>query len=209
MHGKRPTSTSAFATGGRGQLANSAISRFISGDSKNGLENKEQVSIDWDNQSYNVKPIPVGNSSTTSNASGIVKGMSSAERNSPMLVSIAGGLVSHSGNSISDDGSKVALKVYPINNFITDQYEIGDGKYSMIQLVYSIDSRLKNIEEINGITAGVATGSVEANRVNTTLLTRIASGIENISKHQSQQISDNPFASARFPSELDSIIAGY
>jgi len=142
-----------FSTGGKGKALpryaygtkNSNVSSFIAGDSMNGKPNEEQVNINWNKRSFEVKPIPsMTTQEMTNTGVSSATRMSAAERNEPM-------------------------KVYAVNPGITDMVEIGGGKASLIGLVVDITSRLASIEGLlsignqQGVAIAAATSATASN----------------------------------------------
>jgi hypothetical protein len=115
------TSMLGLATGGAGRGMGRKTTHFISGDSLGKRPNPEQVSINWSDKSYSVKPIPQFAEGGGQTASGQVRRMTPGERQEPM-------------------------KVYSVNTGIADLVDLGGRSMSLIGLVSEMNSRLGMIE---------------------------------------------------------------
>lgn len=144
-----------YATGGYGQSPASAnMTQFISGDSTNGKENKELVSIDWDKQTYQVKPS--GNATSQQ--------MTSEERHQSFGISFNEAKVKYDEKISGETDDSVALKVYPVTPGINDTISIDGTDVSLMQLmlgmyqsVYSIENMMTtNVEVAKMIAANTA-----------------------------------------------------
>lgn len=144
-----------YATGGYGQSPASAnMTQFISGDSTNGKENKELVSIDWDKQTYQVKPS--GNATSQQ--------MTSEERHQSFGISFNEAKVKYDEKISGETDDNVALKVYPVTPGINDTISIDGNDVSLMQLmlgmyqsVYSIENMMTtNVEVAKIIAANTA-----------------------------------------------------
>ena len=185
----------ADARGAKGKAGNKT-SHFISGDSLNGKENKEQVSIDWDRKTYNVKPIPKYANGGKENASGRSYEITNTERNAPMSVGISSNLVSYSRilQNVKDDGSGKALKVFAVNPGITDKVDLNGTSISLIELIGSIYTALGTL-----VTSSAAGTEVLTAIAGNTAMT--ASSIKSLEPPSSS-------SSGGFPSNLNSILRG-
>ncbi len=166
-----------LATGGTGRAAGLGrkTTHFISGDSLSKRPNPEQVSINWSDKSYNVKPIPQFAEGGGQTASGQIRRMTPGERQEPM-------------------------KVYAVNNSITEMVELNGKSVSLIGLVSEMNGRLGTIEGLMAIGNTNSEAIVKA-----TALT--ATSIGRISAPQSGSNTMNPFANG-FPSDLNPILSG-
>jgi hypothetical protein len=188
-----------LATGGTGRGLGRS-SHFISGDSLTKAPNPEQVSIDWSNKSYSVKPIPAFATGGSESMSGKISRMTASERTKPMSVGISSHLVTYSRElqGVKDDNQKQAIKVFNVNPGISDLVEYGGSSVSLIGLVSNMVTRLENIEELLSINNQISTAAVEA----TTVVAKNISGLSSSSGR-----SSNPFAGG-FTDELDEILVG-
>jgi hypothetical protein len=197
-------SMAGLATGGRGR-ATGGLSRktthFISGDSLSKKPNPEQVSINWANKSYSVKPIPQFAEGGGQSASGQVMRMTATERSKPMSVGISSHLVSYNRElqGANDNGDKQALKVYAVNPGITDMVDVNGANVSLIGLVSDAVIRLSNIE-------GLLSINNQQNDANIAATTAVSANINKL-RTSSSKGSMNPFANG-FPSDLDEILTG-
>jgi len=193
-----------LATGGKGRAAG-GLSRktthFISGDSLNKRPNPEQVSINWANKSYAVKPIPQFAEGGGQSASGQVMRMTATERSKPMSVGISSHLVTYDRalQGANDNGDKQALKVYAVNPGITDMVDVNGANVSLIGLVSDAVARLSNIE-------GLLSINNEQNNAAIAATTAVATNVNRL-RTSSSKGSMNPFANG-FPSDLDEILTG-
>jgi hypothetical protein len=197
-------SMAGLATGGKGR-ATGSLSRktthFISGDSLNKKPNPEQVSVNWANKSYTVKPIPQFAEGGGQSTSGQITRMTSTERNKPMSVGISSHLVSYNRElqGASDNGDKQALKVYSVNPGITDMVDVNGANVSLIGLVSDAVIRLSNIE-------GLLSINNQQNDATIAATAAVSAGINRL-KSSSGKSGMNPFAGG-FPSDLDEILTG-
>jgi hypothetical protein len=166
-----------FATGGRGRATGLGrkTTHFISGDSLSKRPNPEQVSINWSDKSYKVKPIPQFSDGGGQSASGQVRRMTPSERNEPM-------------------------KVYAVNNSLTEMVDVNGQNVSLIGLVSEMNSRLGTIEGLLAL-GNSNTSSI----IKSTTLT--ATSVGKLSASQPGSGSRNPFANG-FPSDLNPILSG-
>jgi hypothetical protein len=198
-------SMAGLATGGKGR-ATGSLSRktthFISGDSLNKKPNPEQVSVNWANKSYTVKPIPQFAEGGAQSASGQITRMTSTERNKPMSVGISSHLVSYNRElqGANDNGDKQALKVYAVNPGITDMVDVNGANVSLIGLVSDAVTRLSNIE-------GLLSINNQQNDATIAATAAVSAGINRLKSSSSGSSGMNPFAGG-FPSDLDEILTG-
>jgi len=176
--------------------AKKKVSHFISGDSKTGKENKEQVSIDWEKHSYNVKPIPKYANGGKENMSGRSFDLTNSERGAPMSVGVTSNLISYSRQlqGVKDDGSGKAIKVYSVNPGITDKVDLNGSNISLMELVGSIYTALGNLISVS-TTESEILGVIAGN----TGVTAAKIGSSSSSSNES---------SASFPTNLNSILRG-
>jgi hypothetical protein len=197
-----------FATGGSMRAKNPSVSHIITGDSPRNKNNTELVSVDWKSRSMNVQPIPkmatggVVNAKQQADNSGIssVHRLSTGDRNKPLEVGIAAGLVSYDSSisgDFTDDGTNTAVKVYSVNGGIQTKIKVGDSEMSLFDAVYGIYSSLPQISEA---IAG-----------NTQILSSIATSAAKTASNTSAIASGSGAQSSsgfEFTSSLDSILAG-
>jgi hypothetical protein len=194
-----------LATGGKGRAVGSLSKKtthFISGDSLNKKPNPEQVSVNWANKSYTVKPIPQFAEGGGQSASGQITRMTSTERNKPMSVGISSHLVTYNRElqGASDNGDKQALKVYAVNPGITDMVDVNGSNVSLIGLVSDAVIRLSNIE-------GLLSVNNQQNDATIAATSAVAANISRLKSSSSGKGGMNPFAGG-FPSDLDEILTG-
>jgi hypothetical protein len=194
-----------LATGGKGRAVGSLAKKtthFISGDSLNKKPNPEQVSVNWANKSYTVKPIPQFAEGGGQSASGQITRMTSTERNKPMSVGISSHLVTYNRElqGASDNGDKQALKVYSVNPGITDMVDVNGLNVSLIGLVSDAVIRLSNIE-------GLLSVNNQQNDATIAATSAVAANINRLKSSSSGKSGMNPFAGG-FPSDLDEILTG-
>jgi hypothetical protein len=194
-----------LATGGKGRAVGSLAKKtthFISGDSLNKKPNPEQVSVNWANKSYTVKPIPQFAEGGGQSASGQITRMTSTERNKPMSVGISSHLVTYNRElqGASDNGDKQALKVYAVNPGITDMVDVNGSNVSLIGLVSDAVIRLSNIE-------GLLSVNNQQNDATIAATSAVAANINRLKSSSSGKGGMNPFAGG-FPSDLDEILTG-
>jgi hypothetical protein len=194
-----------LATGGKGRAVGSLAKKtthFISGDSLNKKPNPEQVSVNWANKSYTVKPIPQFAEGGGQSASGQITRMTSTERNKPMSVGISSHLVTYNRElqGASDNGDKQALKVYAVNPGITDMVDVNGSNVSLIGLVSDAVIRLSNIE-------GLLSVNNQQNDATIAATSAVAANISRLKSSSSGKGGMNPFAGG-FPSDLDEILTG-
>jgi hypothetical protein len=193
-----------YAKGGTGH----ASSNFIAGDSEDGSQNQEMVSIDWAKRKFKVKPIPQirgvqkyanGGTGDASDDGGVSNRttMGSSERNSAMGVSIVGNLVTYSKqlSDVRDDGSGKAIKVYSVNPSFADEIDYNGTKVSVIGIMAGMLEKLGSLESI--MTSGTQIMSSVASNTAAT-----ASAIKSSGSQSSSS------SSGGFPSSLDSILQG-
>ena len=168
---------------------------FIVGDSLNSSPNPEMVNIDWEKRSASVKPIPTDR--TLKNAKSSPNPLSPHERSLPMKVSMMNNLVSYRdikfSSNVTDDGSGNALKVYQINNNITEKIISVDGEnISLADLLMNINTMLTTINE----------AIVSGNGINSVIAENSAKIADNTAKNNSGS-TDVPFSN-----NLDAILKG-
>ncbi len=200
---------SQHATGGSMSAKTSAVSpvsRIITGDSPFNKNNTELVSVDWKNKRMNVQPIPkmatggTVSQKTASDNSNItnVHRLSTGDRNKPLQVGIAAGLVTYSSSisgDYADDGTKTAVKVYSVNGGIQSKIKVGDSEMSLFDAVYGIYSSLPQI------TAAITNNS----QILTTIATNTAQTASNTAAAASHSGNSSDF---EFTTSLDDILAG-
>jgi hypothetical protein len=189
-----------LSTGGRGRyVGGNKTSQFISGDSRNKSPNPEQVSINWDRKTYNVKPIPqFADGGSQRATSGQITRMTAGERNMPMSVGISSHTITYNrslGKDVKDNGSNEALKVYSVNPGLSDLLEVNGKSVSAIGLMSDMTDRLSRIEGL------LAIGNEQRNAVATATAALIP-------KLANKSGGSNPFAGGGFTSELDDILKG-
>ena len=182
--------TQKYATGGTGTAAKpqrvslkdiGGYSQFMAGDSTNGKENAEMVSIDWNNRQFAVKPTKP----TVSN----VKKLSDNERLTAFGVSFREATVKYDAKISGETEDNVALKVYPVTPGINDKVEINGKEISLIELISGLYGSVVNIEGILGQSLEVSK-IIAAKPVGT-----VSTG-------------NNTIQEETFPSNLDSILRG-
>lgn len=182
--------TQKYATGGTGTAAKpqrvslkeiGGYSQFMAGDSTNGRENAEMVSIDWNNRQFAVKPTKP----TVSN----VKKLSDNERLTAFGVSFREATVKYDAKISGETEDNVALKVYPVTPGINDKVEINGKEISLIELISGLYGSVVNIEGILGQSLEVSK-IIAAKPVGT-----VSTGSNSIQEET-------------FPSNLDSILRG-
>jgi predicted hydrocarbon binding protein len=201
--GELVDSLTGLSTGGRGRyVGGNKTSQFISGDSRNKSPNPEQVSINWDKKTYNVKPIPqFADGGSQRATSGQVTRMTAGERNIPMSVGISSHTITYNrslGKDVKDNGSNEALKVYSVNPGLSDLLEVNGKSVSAIGLMSDMTDRLSRIEGL------LAIGNEQRNAV----ATATAATAALIPKLANKSGGSNPFAGGGFTSELDDILKG-
>ena len=182
--------TQKYATGGTGKAAKpqkislkeiGGYSQFMAGDSPNGKENAEMVSIDWNNRQFAVKPTQP----TVSN----VKKLSDNERLTAFGVSFREATVKYDAKISGETEDNVALKVYPVTPGINDKVEIDGKEISLIELMSGLYGSVVNIEGILGQSLEVSK-IIAAKPVGT-----VSTGNSSVQEET-------------FPSNLDSILRG-
>ena len=174
-----------YATGGYGQSPASAnMTQFISGDSTNGKENKELVSIDWDKQTYQVKPS--GNATSQQ--------MTSEERHQSFGISFNEAKVKYDEKIYGETDDNVALKVYPVTPGINDTVSINGNDVSLMQLMLGMYQSVYSIENM-------MTTNVEVAKM-------IAANTSKIGIGSGQTTSSGDSSFNLFPTNTDSIMRG-
>lgn len=174
-----------YATGGYGQSPASAnMTQFISGDSTNGKENKELVSIDWDKQTYQVKPS--GNATSQQ--------MTSEERHQSFGISFNEAKVKYDEKISGETDDNVALKVYPVTPGINDTISIDGNDVSLMQLMLGMYQSVYSIENM-------MTTNVEVAKI-------IAANTAKIGIGSGQTTSSGDSSFNLFPTNTDSIMRG-
>jgi hypothetical protein len=169
-----------FARGGYGKASNLSrkSTHFISGDSLNKSPNPEQVSINWSDKSFSVKPIPqLAEGGTGAQATGSqIRRMTASERQEPM-------------------------KVFSVNTGVSDMVEVSGKTVSLIGLVSEMNAKL---EAISGL---LAIGNTNTSAIiKSTALT--ANTISKLNGVRPVGGGMNPFAGNGFPSDLNAILSG-
>lgn len=201
-----------LATGGRGRgprfakgtvsSAQSAMTQFVAGDSLNGKPNEEQVNIDWNKKTFDVKPIPkMTQSSLAESGISKVSQLSQAERIKPMSVGITSHTVAYNRTLkyATENGGKEAIKVYPVTPGIDDEIDYNGNKVSAIGLMAEMALRLSNIEGLLSIGNQQREAVIDATRTTAVNISKMGS---------SSKQASNPFLGNGFPSSLDSILKG-
>lgn len=187
-----------FAKGGKVQAeANRRFSSFISGDSPTGKVNEERVDIDWQRKSFKVTPIQKYANGGEESTSGKVSALSSSEKNAPMSVGLSSHLISYKTKIDGDDGSGKALKVYMVNDLLSQTVKTeGSTSTTLSDLLVAMEAHLASME-------AYASAAAEQRNAILTATTTAAQAAA------SSGGGGNYFTSGgSFPTELDSILRG-
>jgi hypothetical protein len=191
-----------FATGGKATAA-SSVSHVVTGDSPVNKNNTELVSVDWASKQMKVTPVPKmatgGNVSSDNSGVSSVSRMTSGDRNKPLSVGIATGVVKYTKaiTDAEDDGSGTAVKVYSVNTGIDEKIKIGDSEASLFDMVYGIYNTM----------ATVAQGISTSNQLLTSISANTAS-TNGYAKTIASKTGNGSDGSYSFPTNLDSILSG-
>lgn len=139
-----------YATGGTGKATKPSVSlspsnsysQFMTGDSTDGKENPEMVSVDWNNRQFAVKPVkPTVEGSTK---------LTDNERLTAFGVSFREGTVRYRNDISGDTDDDIALKVYPVTPGINDKVEVNGQEVSMIELMAGMYGSVMSIQGLLG-----------------------------------------------------------
>lgn len=122
---------------------NSNYSQFITGDSKTGRVNPELVTVDWENQQFNVKPANESGN-TVSNQTPLT----SKERASAFKVSFSEATIRYQKTNDGETSDNIALKVYPVTPGITDKININGSSISLMDVMVGMYSSVLNLESL-------------------------------------------------------------
>lgn len=122
---------------------NANYSQFITGDSKTGRVNPELVTVDWENQQFNVKPANESGN-TVSNQTPLT----SKERASAFKVSFSEATIRYQKTNDGETSDNIALKVYPVTPGITDKININGSSISLMDVMVGMYSSVLNLESL-------------------------------------------------------------